>query len=47
LEYLSAKQNELKRHLVPLKAKKEDMDLIISSMGKGLSLSEAIKQVLV
>ena len=46
MEYLSAKQNELKRRLAPLKAKKEDMDLVISSMGKGLSLSEAIKQVL-
>ena len=46
MEYLSAKRNELKRHLAPLKAKKEDMDLVISSMGKGLSLSEAIEQVL-
>ena len=46
LEYLSAKRNELKRRLAPLKAKKEDMDLVISSMGKGLSLSEAIEQVL-
>src|SRR3954447_10777209 len=46
LEYLSVKRNELKRHLAPLKAKKEDMDLVISSMGKGLSLSEAIEQVL-
>ncbi|GBB95092.1 hypothetical protein RclHR1_24740003 [Rhizophagus clarus] len=34
LEYLSAKRNELKRRLAPLKAKKEDMDLVISSMGK-------------
>jgi DNA polymerase elongation subunit (family B) len=46
LEYLSNKQNELKRHFAPLKAKKEDMDLIISSMGKGLSLSEVIEQIL-
>ena len=46
MEYLSAKRNELKRRLAPLKAKKEDMDLVISSMGKGLSLSEAIEQVL-
>ena len=46
MEYLSAKRNELKRHLTPLKAKKEDMDLVISSIGKGLSLSEAIEQVL-
>ena len=36
----------MKRRLAPLKAKKEDMDLVISSMDKGLSLSEAIEQVL-
>jgi DNA polymerase elongation subunit (family B) len=46
LEYLSNKWNELKRRLAPLKAKKEDMDLVISSMDKGLSLSKAIEQIL-
>jgi DNA polymerase elongation subunit (family B) len=46
LEYLSNKRNELKRCLAPLKAKKEDMDLVISSMDKGLLLSEAIEQIL-
>jgi DNA polymerase elongation subunit (family B) len=46
LEYLSNKRNELKRRHTPLKAKKEDMDLVISSMDKGLSLSEAIEQIL-
>ncbi|RGB22086.1 DNA polymerase family B-domain-containing protein [Rhizophagus diaphanus] len=34
LEYLSAKRNELKRRLASLKAKKKDIDLVISSMGK-------------
>src|SRR3954449_7467724 len=37
----------MKKRLAPLKKKKEDMDLVISSMGRGLSLSEAIKQILV
>ena len=36
----------MKKHLAPLKEKKEDMDLVISSMGRGLSLSEAIEQIL-
>ena len=46
LEYLSGKRNEMKKRLAPLKEKKEDMDLVISSMGRGLSLSEAIEQIL-
>ncbi|PKK63436.1 DNA/RNA polymerase [Rhizophagus irregularis] len=46
LENLSGKRNEMKKRLAPLKEKKEDMDLVISSMDKGLSLSEAIKQIL-
>ncbi|CAG8564252.1 11880_t:CDS:2 [Cetraspora pellucida] len=46
LKYLSGKRNEMKKRLAPLKEKKEDMDLIISSMDKGLSLLEAIEQVL-
>jgi DNA polymerase elongation subunit (family B) len=46
LEYLSGKRNEMKKRLAPLKAKKEDMELVISSLGKSLSLSEAIEQVL-
>ncbi|GBC36912.2 ribonuclease H-like domain-containing protein [Rhizophagus irregularis DAOM 181602=DAOM 197198] len=46
LEYLSGKRNEMKKRLAPLKEKKEDMDLVISSMGKSLSLSEAIEQIL-
>ena len=46
LEYLSGKRNEMKKRLVPLKAKKEDMELVISLLGKSLSLSEAIEQVL-
>jgi len=37
----------MKKHLALLKEKKEDMDLVISSMGRGLSLSEAIEQILV
>ena len=36
----------MKKRLAPLKEKKEDMDLVISSIGRGLSLSEAIKQIL-
>ena len=36
----------MKKRLAPLKEKKEDMDLVISSMGKGLSLSETIEQIL-
>src|ERR1044072_7218722 len=36
----------MKKRLAPLKEKKEDMDLVISSMGRGLSLSEAIEQIL-
>ncbi|POG75196.1 hypothetical protein GLOIN_2v1770577 [Rhizophagus irregularis DAOM 181602=DAOM 197198] len=40
------KRNEMKKRLAPLKEKKEDIDLVISSMGKSLSLSEAIKQIL-
>ncbi|RGB32305.1 ribonuclease H-like domain-containing protein [Rhizophagus diaphanus] len=46
LEYLSAKRNELKRCFALLKAKKKDMDLTISSIVKGLLLSETIEQVL-
>ncbi|POG72665.1 hypothetical protein GLOIN_2v1477577 [Rhizophagus irregularis DAOM 181602=DAOM 197198] len=46
LEYLSGKRNEMKKRLAPLKEKKEDMELVISSMGKSLSLSEAIEQIL-
>src|SRR3990170_8422137 len=46
LEYLSGKRNEMKKRLAPLKEKKEDMDLVISLMGRGLSLSEAIEQIL-
>jgi len=46
LEYLSGKWNEVKKRLVPLKVKKVNMDLVISLMDKGLSLSRAIKQVL-
>ncbi|CAG8834156.1 35755_t:CDS:1, partial [Racocetra persica] len=46
LEYLSSKRNKMKKHLTPLKGKKKDIDLVISSMGKGLSLLEAIEQVL-
>ncbi|PKK34588.1 hypothetical protein RhiirC2_805716 [Rhizophagus irregularis] len=36
----------MKKRLAPLKEKKKDMDLVISSMGKSLSLSEAIEQIL-
>ena len=46
LEYLSSKQNEMKKHLAPLKEKKENMDLVIGLMDKGLSLPGAIEQVL-
>ena len=46
LEYLSGKQNEMKKRLAPLKAKKEDMELVISSLGESLTLSEAIEHVL-
>ncbi|CAB4476463.1 unnamed protein product [Rhizophagus irregularis] len=48
LEYLSGKRNEMKKRLAPLKAKKEDMELVISSLGLGESstLSEAIEHVL-
>ncbi|GES79209.1 ribonuclease H-like domain-containing protein [Rhizophagus clarus] len=44
LEYLSSKRNEMKKRLAPLKEKKEDMELVIASMGKGLSLPEAIEK---
>ncbi|GES84373.1 DNA polymerase family B-domain-containing protein [Rhizophagus clarus] len=44
LEYLSSKRNEMKKCLAPLKEKKEDMELIIASMGKGLSLPETIEK---
>ncbi|PKY40544.1 hypothetical protein RhiirA4_453938 [Rhizophagus irregularis] len=43
---VSGKQNEMKKHLAPLKDKKKDMDLVIGLMGKGLLLSGTIKQVL-
>ena len=46
LEYLSGKQNEVKKRLAPLKVKKENMDLVIGLMDKGLSLPGAIEQVL-
>jgi DNA polymerase elongation subunit (family B) len=46
LEYLSSKRNEMKKRLAPLKEKKEDMELVIASMGKGLSLPEAIEKEL-
>ncbi|CAI2195208.1 6815_t:CDS:2, partial [Funneliformis geosporum] len=47
-EFKNRRSNEIKKCLAPLKAKKEDIDLVISSLdlGKGLSLSEAIEQVL-
>ncbi|CAI2194438.1 7921_t:CDS:2, partial [Funneliformis geosporum] len=32
LEYLSAKRNEIKKRLAPLKEKKEDMELVIGLM---------------
>ncbi|PKY61482.1 DNA/RNA polymerase, partial [Rhizophagus irregularis] len=44
--FAGGKRNEMKKRLAPLKEKKEDMDLVISSMGKSLSLSEAIEQIL-
>jgi DNA polymerase elongation subunit (family B) len=46
LEYLSSKRNEMKKRLAPLKEKKEDMELVIASMSKGLSLPEAIEKEL-
>ena len=46
LEYLSSKRNEMKKRLAPLKEKKEDMELVIASIGKGLSLPEAIEKEL-
>ncbi|CAB4426131.1 unnamed protein product [Rhizophagus irregularis] len=46
LEYLSSKRNEMKKRLAPLKEKKENMDLVIGLMDKGLSLPGAIEQVL-
>ncbi|CAG8683643.1 18264_t:CDS:2, partial [Cetraspora pellucida] len=46
LEYLSGKRNEMKKRLAPLKEKKDDIGLVIGLMDKGLSLPEAIKQVL-
>ncbi|CAB4403248.1 unnamed protein product [Rhizophagus irregularis] len=46
LEYLSSKRNEMKKRLASLKEKKENMDLVIGLMDKGLSLPEAIEQVL-
>ena len=48
LEYLSGKWNEMKKRLAPLKAKKKDMKLVVSSLGldESLSLLEAIEQVL-
>ncbi|CAI2193942.1 4188_t:CDS:1, partial [Funneliformis geosporum] len=42
LEYLSAKRNEIKKRSAFLKEKKEDMELVIASIGKGLSLPGAI-----
>ncbi|RGB25281.1 hypothetical protein C1646_771967 [Rhizophagus diaphanus] len=46
LEYLYYKWIEVKKRLALLKDKKEDMELVIGLMGKGLSLPEAIEQVL-
>src|SRR4051794_6568079 len=46
LKYLSDKRNEMKMRLAPLKAKKENMELVINSLSKSLLLSEAIEQVL-
>jgi DNA polymerase elongation subunit (family B) len=46
LEYLSAKWNEIKKRLAPLKEKKEDIELVIGLLGKDLSLPEAIEHVL-
>src|SRR3954453_19838754 len=46
LEYLSGKRNEMKKRLAPLKEKREDMDLVISSMSKVLSLPGAIEWIL-
>ena len=46
LEYLSIKQNEIKKRLAPVKEKKEDMELVIGLMGKDLSLPEAIEHIL-
>ncbi|RIA82671.1 hypothetical protein C1645_834996 [Glomus cerebriforme] len=48
LEYLFGKWNEMKKRLAPLKAKKEDIKLVVNSLGlgKSLSLSKAIEQVL-
>ncbi|GES77180.1 DNA polymerase family B-domain-containing protein [Rhizophagus clarus] len=46
LKYLSGKRNEMKKCLAPLKEKKEDMELVIASMGKGLSLSGTIEKEL-
>src|SRR6266542_2167521 len=46
LEYLYDKRVEMKKHLAPLKDKKEDMELVIGLMGKGLSLPEAIEKEL-
>ncbi|CAI2195726.1 5086_t:CDS:2, partial [Funneliformis geosporum] len=43
LEYLSSKWNEIKKRLAPLKERKEDMELVIGLMNKGLSLPEAIE----
>ncbi|GBB92066.1 hypothetical protein RclHR1_01960016 [Rhizophagus clarus] len=46
LEYLSTKRNEMKKCLAPLKEKKEDMELVIASMNKGLSLPGVIEKEL-
>ncbi|CAG8583261.1 20708_t:CDS:2 [Cetraspora pellucida] len=46
LEYLSGKQNKMKKCLASLKETKEDIGLVIGLMDKGLSLPEAIEQVL-
>src|SRR6266498_425092 len=46
LEYLCDKRVEMKKRLTPLKDKKEDMELVICLMGKGLSLPEAIEKEL-
>src|SRR5947207_3134780 len=46
LEYLSSKRNEMKKRLALLKEKKENMDLVIGLMDKGLSLPEAIEKEL-
>src|SRR6266498_332283 len=44
LKYLYGKRVEMKKCLAPLKDKKEDIELVIGLIGKGLSLSGAIEK---